>query len=149
MHPPVPQQEAALAVLVCVRGCCWAFGSVGLFCENWRSNCSPRAGKGPFQKAETVEQGCYRWLKLRNPFCSPRPEKTPTITNDFYTPKPNGDPPRVVGSMSDSPCQAVTISGFFSRSAKFFHTLMAPSSWGPQKKRTQCNVTAEATLITT
>lgn len=38
------------------------------------------------------------------------------------------DPPRVVGSMSDSPCQAVTISGFFSKSAKFFQTLMAPSS---------------------
>lgn len=44
-------------------------------------------------------------------------------------PRPRArDPPRVVGSMSDSPCQAVTISGFFSRSAKFFQTLMAPSS---------------------
>lgn len=30
--------------------------------------------------------------------------------------------------MSESPCQAVTISGFFSRSAKFFQTRMAPSS---------------------
>lgn len=42
--------------------------------------------------------------------------------------------PRVVGSMSDKPCQAVTISGFFSRSAKFFHTLIAPSSWRQDKK---------------
>lgn len=40
----------------------------------------------------------------------------------------------MLGSMSESPCQAVTISGFFSRSAKFFHTLMAPSSWGAQGK---------------
>lgn len=39
-----------------------------------------------------------------------------------------GDPPLVVGSMSESPCQAVTISGFFSKSAKFFQTRMAPSS---------------------
>lgn len=51
--------------------------------------------------------------------------------------KPQWDPPRVVGSMSDSPCQAVTISGFFSRSAKFFHTLMAPSSWGAERKHTK------------
>lgn len=43
------------------------------------------------------------------------------------------DPPRVVGSMSESPCQAVTISGFFSRSAKFFQTRMAPSSWGEER----------------
>lgn len=44
-------------------------------------------------------------------------------------------PPRVVGSMSESPCQAVTISGFFSKSAKFFQTLMAPSSWGQERGR--------------
>lgn len=35
--------------------------------------------------------------------------------------------PRVVGSISDSPCHAVTISGFF-WSAKFFQILNAPSS---------------------
>lgn len=35
--------------------------------------------------------------------------------------------PRVVGSMSERPCHAVTISGFF-WSAKFFQTLNAPSS---------------------
>ena len=46
---------------------------------------------------------------------------------------PGEHPPRVVGSMSESPCQAVTISGFFSKSAKFFQTLMAPSSWGDQR----------------
>ena len=46
---------------------------------------------------------------------------------------PQEHPPRVVGSMSESPCQAVTISGFFSKSAKFFQTLMAPSSWGEEK----------------
>lgn len=45
---------------------------------------------------------------------------------------PREHPPRVVGSMSESPCQAVTISGFFSKSAKFFQTLMAPSSWGEE-----------------
>lgn len=46
---------------------------------------------------------------------------------------PQEHPPRVVGSMSESPCQAVTISGFLSKSAKFFQTLMAPSSWGEEK----------------
>lgn len=46
---------------------------------------------------------------------------------------PGEHPPRVVGSMSESPCQAVTISGFFSKSAKFFQTLMAPSSWGDKR----------------
>lgn len=44
------------------------------------------------------------------------------------------DPPRVVGSMSESPCHAVTISGFFSKSAKFFQTLMAPSSREGEKQ---------------
>lgn len=44
------------------------------------------------------------------------------------------DPPRVVGSMSESPCHAVTISGFFSKSAKFFQTLMAPSSRGGDRQ---------------
>jgi hypothetical protein len=52
------------------------------------------------------------------------------ISHSSRLPSPRRSPnsPRVVGSMSESPCHAVTISGFFSKSAKFFQTLMAPSS---------------------
>lgn len=41
----------------------------------------------------------------------------------------------MVGSMSDRPCQAVTISGFF-WSAKFFQMRKAPSSG--QRQETAC-----------
>jgi len=147
--PSALQPAAALLVLQCVPD----VAVLGFqFCENWKSNSSPRPGKRPFQKAETVEQGCYRWLKLRKSFYSSHPYKKPHHYKLLLLPpstRPSGDPPRVVGSMSDSPCQAVTISGFFSRSAKFFHTLMAPSSWGAQTKRTQCSITADATLVIT
>lgn len=69
------------------------------------------------------------------PFPAPLP--TPFLAAPDPPIAPGEDTPRVVGSMSESPCQAVTISGFFSKSAKFFQTLMAPSSWGEKRGQSE------------
>lgn len=139
---------------VCVWGCCVGL-LVLLVCFVRTGKVIPHQGlaKGRPRRQRLLNKYVTDGWSWETRFILPISRKNPTITNDFYhrtpSPKLSGNPPRVVGSMSDSPCQAVTISGFFSRSAKFFHTLMAPSSWGAQKKRPQCNVTADATLIIT